>query len=240
MNDFIFSKTDKIIVLTGAGISAESGIKTFRDSNGLWENHRVEDVATPQAFKKNPVLVWNFYKQRYYQSLKAQPNNGHKALIELEMKLQDNFTLITQNVDNLHSKAGSKNIIEMHGSLNKCFCIKCQTRYSVSDINLEREIPLCPKCNNYLRPDIVWFGEIPYNLDLIEQKLKEVTIFISIGTSGQVYPAAQFIAISKLQGAKTIGINLLPPQNKNTMDYFFQGKAGELLPSLIKEWCKNI
>ncbi|MCK9330646.1 MAG: NAD-dependent protein deacylase, partial [Candidatus Cloacimonetes bacterium] len=175
MNDFIFSKTDKIIVLTGAGISAESGIKTFRDSNGLWENHKVEDVATPQAFKKNPVLVWNFYKQRYYQSLKAQPNNGHKALIELEMKLQDNFTLITQNVDNLHSKAGSKNIIEMHGSLNKCFCIKCQTRYSVSDINLEREIPLCPNCNNYLRPDIVWFGEIPYNLDLIEQKLKKVT-----------------------------------------------------------------
>ncbi|MBC8313467.1 MAG: NAD-dependent protein deacylase, partial [Candidatus Cloacimonetes bacterium] len=137
-----FSKSDKIAVLTGAGISAESGLKTFRDSDGLWENYRVEDVATPEAFRKNPKLVWKFYKLRYEQLLNAKPNPAHFALKKLEDFTENNFSLITQNVDGLHFQAGNKNVIEMHGSITRCFCIKCQNHYSLSAINLEKQIPL--------------------------------------------------------------------------------------------------
>ena len=234
-----FSKSDKIAVLTGAGISAESGLKTFRDSDGLWENYRVEDVATPEAFRKNPKLVWKFYKLRYEQLLNAKPNPAHFALKKLEDFTENNFSLITQNVDGLHFQAGNKNVIEMHGSITRCFCIKCQNHYSLSAINLEKQIPLCQNCDGMLRPNVVWFGEIPYHLERINLILEEADYFIIIGTSGVVYPAAGFLQIAKYCGATTIGINCEKPFNFQFIDRFYEGKAGEILPDLIGKWIKE-
>ncbi len=148
--------------------------------------------------------------------------------------------LITQNVDGLHVVAGSKNLIEMHGSLHRCFCSSCKKKYDIKNIDLSYDIPKCPACNKFLRPDIVWFGEIPYELNPINEALNKATAFISIGTSGQVYPAAQFITICKYNGIMTIGINLTRPENKHSMDYFYQGKSGELLPELVRDWCSDL
>jgi len=226
---------DKIVVLTGAGISAESGIRTFRDSDGLWENHRVEDVATPEGFERNPKLVWSFYKERYAQSQQAEPNAGHLALVELEAAFPDRFTLITQNVDGLHLRAGSKHLYEMHGTLYKCFCTRCLQRFPIEQADLTADIPPCSLCGAMLRPDIVWFGEMPYYMDEIYKALHKCTVFISIGTSGQVYPAAYFITQARQGGAKTIAVNLDTPENNAFADYFLQGKAGEILPQLVKE-----
>lgn len=231
-----FSKDDFIVVLTGAGISAESGIKTFRDNDGLWENHRVEDVATHEAFVKNPVLVWNFYKERYESLAEVKPNAGHYALVELEEYLGDNFVLITQNIDGLHRQAGTKHIYEMHGKLEECFCINCNTSYLMKDIDLKQDIPRCKKCSSYLRPNIVWFGEMPYFLPEIDQSLRKATYFITIGTSGVVYPAAQFLMNAKMYGVYTIGINLAEPDNRAFIKEFHQGKSGEILPELVKNW----
>ncbi len=226
----------KVAVITGAGISAESGIKTFRDSDGLWENHKIEDVATPEAFSRNPELVWDFYKQRYISASSAEPNPAHIALAEMEHKLNSNFHLITQNIDGLHIKAGNRNVIEMHGNLQKSFCPHCHKNYLISDIDLEAKLPYCNKCGNILRPDIVWFGEIPYHLEKIEKLILKCNIFIVIGTSGLVYPAAGFVMAAKYHGAITIGINLEKPVNMKYFDYFFQGKSGDLLPDLVKQW----
>jgi len=233
---FRFNRDDKVVVLTGAGISAESGLKTFRDNDGLWENHNVEDVATPEGFRRNSKMVWRFYKERYYQSLKAKPNPGHYAIERLEEFLGDNFILITQNVDGLHSLAGDKRVWEMHGSLQSCFCTKCGTNYPIKDIDLNPDIPLCPKCGSALRPDIVWFGEIPYYMNEIDAVLKTVNYFIVAGTSGTVQPAASLVYLAKMNGAKTIGVNLLPPENLLFLDEFHQGKTGEILPKLVEKW----
>lgn len=230
------TKESKIVVLTGAGISAESGIKTFRDAGGLWKNYNVEDVATPQAFDSNPILVWNFYKERYKQSKTVSPNPAHYALVELEDYLKDNFSLITQNVDGLHNVAGTKRIIEMHGNLTECFCINCNAKYKLEKINLAQDIPICPKCNGYLRPNVVWFGEMPYHLNKIDTLVSQCNYFIVVGTSGIVYPAAGLLQLAKYSGAKTIGINLEKPANIYSIDYFYQGKAGEILPKLVKQW----
>ena len=232
-------KNDFIVILTGAGISAESGVKTFRDNDGLWENHRVEDVATPQAFTRNPQLVWRFYRERYEQSEEVQPNAGHRALVTLEEAFQDRFLLVTQNVDGLHTKAGSQRVLEMHGSLYTCFCVRCKQKFQMSEINLDSDIPPCPACGSSLRPDIVWFGETPYFLDEIFHALQKVTVFISIGTSGNVYPAASFIAMARQNGAKTISVNLAKPDNDIHVDYSIQGKAGEILPQLVREWIEG-
>jgi len=226
----------KVLVLTGAGISAESGISTFRDSGGLWENHRVEDVATPDAFIRNPARVWEFYRYRWEQSCNAMPNPAHQALVTLEHKLGNRFTLITQNVDGLHSRAGNKRILEMHGSLHRAICVSCKAEYSMSEINPTLDIPHCPKCKAMLRPDIVWFGEVPYHLYEIEQLLIDCDLFIIIGTSGAVYPAAGFVMTAKLMGARTLAVNLDPPDNMSFIDTFYQGKSGELLPELVDKW----
>lgn len=236
MNIPELNDNDFVVVLTGAGVSAESGIKTFRDNNGLWENHKVEVVATPEGFKKNPKLVWRFYKERYFQSLEVNPNPGHYALVELEKKFQDNFLLITQNVDGLHSRAGSSRLIEMHGSLATCFCTGCDMKYNMSDVNLVDAIPVCLECGKDLRPDIVWFGEMPYDLDEIYDALSRVTVFLTIGTSGQVYPASYFVSLAHQYGAKTIGINLAKPENMYYIKHFYKGKSGEILPKLLKQW----
>jgi NAD-dependent deacetylase len=228
----------KVIVLTGAGISAESGIKTFRDNDGLWENHKVEHVATPEAFIANPELVWDFYKQRYQSAKQALPNQGHYALVELEKALGSNFRLITQNVDGLHTKAGNKNVLDMHGNLNTCFCTVCKKSYQLAEVDLSVSLPLCQHCNGLLRPNIVWFGEIPYHLDLIERLISNCNVFIVVGTSGVVYPAAGFVMTAKYKGAVTVGINLEKPHNAGFFDYFYVGKAGKLLPELVENWLK--
>jgi NAD-dependent deacetylase len=225
-----------MVVLTGAGISAESGLRTFRDGGGLWENHRVEDVATPEAFKKDPRLVWRFYKERWRQSLQAEPNAGHKALVELEGFLGDGFSLVTQNVDNLHRRAGSQRLIEMHGNLNQCFCTHCASRYELSRLDLDPPLPLCAECGEPLRPDIVWFGEIPYQLARIEKLIKACDLFLMVGTSGVVYPAAGFVMTAKYFGARTLAVNLDHTSNRGYVDDFRYGKAGEILPSLVGEW----
>jgi NAD-dependent deacetylase len=230
------SKETIVTVLTGAGISAESGLKTFRDADGLWENHRVEEVATPKAFRANPKLVWKFYKQRFFQLAEVKPNPAHYALTELENYCGDHFQLITQNVDGLHSQAGNERIWEMHGSLHSCFCVSCSAHFNMADIDLSPDIPLCRKCQSALRPDIVWFGEMPYFLDEIDKFLKKSDVFIVIGTSGTVYPAAQFLPIAKYYKAFTIGINYETPLNHTFFDDFYQGKAGETLPNLVKKW----
>ncbi|MCB5268857.1 MAG: NAD-dependent deacylase [Candidatus Cloacimonetes bacterium] len=229
-----------VIVLTGAGISAESGIKTFRDSNGLWENHRVEDVASPEGFIRNPNLVWDFYKQRYTQSISVEPNGAHLALVKLEKHLGDKFHIITQNVDCLHTRAGSRRIYEMHGRLDSCFCTRCRTHFKIEDIDLAVQLPHCELCGALLRPDIVWFGEIPYYLYEIEELLKNSDYFLIIGTSGVVYPAAGFVMTAKLFGAHTIGINLEKPDNMGFFDEFHLGKCGELLPPIVDEMIKHL
>lgn len=226
----------KVVVLTGAGISAESGIRTFRDSGGLWENHRIEDVATPSAFARDPVLVWDFYRQRYHNALASEPNAGHSALADMERKLKDNFHIITQNVDGLHRRAGNKNVVEMHGRLDKCFCTICGKQHFISDIELDHELPYCTKCEGLLRPDIVWFGEIPHDLDIIDRLIRKCNLFIVVGTSGVVYPAAGFVMAAKFSGAKTIGINLEAPHNFQYFDKFYEGKAGDILPGLVAKW----
>ncbi|PKN73192.1 MAG: NAD-dependent protein deacylase [Candidatus Cloacimonetes bacterium HGW-Cloacimonetes-3] len=230
------SPKDNIVVLTGAGISAESGIRTFRDSGGLWENHRIEDIATYSGFRKNPALVWEFYRKRWEQSKIAKPNAAHYALVELEHYFNDSFTLITQNVDGLHTKAGNLSVVEMHGSLNRCYCTSCKHGLSMEEADAKQLIPLCPICGSYLRPDIVWFGEIPISLFEIENSLKKCDVFIIIGTSGVVYPAAGFVMTAKLMGAKTIAINLESPDNLTFLDEFYKGKSGDILPGLVKEW----
>ncbi|HNT52436.1 MAG TPA: NAD-dependent deacylase [Candidatus Syntrophosphaera sp.] len=226
----------RLLVLTGAGVSAESGIRTFRDHGGLWDNHRVEDVATPEAFARDPLLVWNFYKERWRKTLAARPNAAHLALVALEQRLQDNFHLITQNVDNLHREAGSRRLLEMHGSLHSCFCTGCDARYALADIDLEQDLPLCPSCDEPLRPDVVWFGEIPYHLEQIDHLLKNCDVFLLVGTSGAVYPAAGFVMTAKYLGAHTMAVNLEPPGNSQFVDEFHPGKAGEILPRLLREW----
>lgn len=224
----------KYVILTGAGISAESGIKTFRDSGGLWENHDVQAVASPEGFHKDPKMVWQFYKERFHQSNSVEPNAAHYALKKMEENLQDHFHLITQNVDGLHSRAGSERVIEMHGSVNTAFCLACSANYRVAELDLSVDIPLCEKCGNRLRPDIVWFGEIPYKLYEIEQQLKECDVFMVIGTSGSVYPAAGFVMTAKLFGAHTIAVNLDRPDNLGFIDEFHQGLCTESLPPLVE------
>ena len=230
-------KQTKVVILTGAGISAESGIKTFRDNDGLWENYRIEDVATPQAWQRNPRLVWQFYQARRRQLTEVQPNPAHEALSELEQYLGDNFLLITQNVDDLHSRAGSNKLIHMHGELALLRCENCLEIFAMMEEHqLTDDYVECPSCDNdRLRPHIVWFHEVPLRLEEIYLAVEECDVFITIGTSGHVYPAAGLIDVAKSNGARCIGVNLEPPLNIDMHDEFYQGKAGEILPELVKK-----
>ena len=227
----------KVVILTGAGISAESGIKTFRADGGVWENHRIEDVATPLAWERNPNLVWKFYQERRKQLLNVEPNSAHEALASLENYLNE-FLLITQNVDDLHSRAGSIKLIHMHGELRKLRCEMCgQIIDAMQDEHLQDEYVGCNQCsNNRLRPHIVWFHEMPFRMNEIYDAVDECDVFIAIGTSGHVYPAAGLLSVAKDVGAYCIGINLDPPENVRLFDEFHQGLAGELLPTLVSKW----
>jgi len=226
-----------IVVLTGAGISAESGIRTFRGAEGLWENHRIEDVATPEAFARNPRLVQRFYNERRRHLLSAAvtPNSAHRALARLEREFSGNFLLVTQNIDDLHERAGSSNLIHMHGELLKARC-------SISDqqfpINYDLEISNSCRCcgqNGTLRPHVVWFGEMPLHMDIIYEALNQCDLFISIGTSGNVYPAASFVECANLAGAHSVELNL---ERSNMGDAFTEhryGPASEVVNHFVCE-----
>lgn len=224
--------------MTGAGISAESGIKTFRDSNGLWENHSIEEVASPYGFKADPETVWRFYKARRKQALECEPNAGHIAIAKLEEKILEkggDFLLVTQNVDGLHLRAGSKNIIEIHGSLLFSRCTKCQKVFR--DEEIYEKLPPFHNCEQkgMLRPHIVWFGEalFPGDIEKIERQIVNCDLFISIGTSGVVYPAAGLASFAKSLGKTTVCVNKEPPANLEVFDKFHEGEAGKTLPEIL-------
>ena len=229
-----------VFILTGAGISAESGIRTFRAADGLWENHRIEDVATPEAFSRNPNLVYEFYNQRRRQLKDAQvkPNAAHLALAELEAKWPGKFLLVTQNVDNLHERAGSKDILHMHGELNSAWCRSCDHRQQWrEDLSADSTCTTCNQKGN-LRPDIVWFGEMPYESERTFAFLENCEIFISVGTSGVVYPAAGFAR--EAHRARRIEVNVQGTDISNFFHEHRLGPAGVEVPQLVKEILASI
>ena len=225
-----------IVILTGAGVSAESGLATFRGPDGLWEGHRVEDVATPEAFRRNPQLVHSFYDARRAKLGTVEPNGAHKALARLDREWGGELLLVTQNVDDLHERAGSKRLVHMHGELTKGWCLECNERFGWSGSMGEQAH--CPKCSKqgFVRPDIVWFGEMPYEMERIEQALHGCEMFVSIGTSGAVYPAAGFVQTAKYRGARTIEINLEPSLGSYMFDETRTGRAGDLVPKWVDEF----
>lgn len=229
------SRYKNIVVLTGAGISAESGIKTFRDQNGLWENHRIEEVASPEGFERNPNLVQHFYNLRRQQLFDAAvaPNAAHDALAEFEQKFNGSFLLVTQNVDNLHERAGSANIIHMHGELLSMLCQNSGERFSIHTVITADTTCVCCGLTGSLRPDIVWFGEMPYEMDAIYEALSECDLFMSIGTSGHVYPAAGFVEEARRTGAHTIEVNMQTTQTTNAFAEHHYGLASATLPKLL-------
>jgi NAD-dependent deacetylase len=229
-------KYKSIVVLTGAGISAESGIKTFRASDGLWENHRIEDVATPEGFSKDAQLVHKFYNMRRQQLLsdEIKPNKAHAALAELEKNDQIDVLVVTQNIDNLHEQGGTKNIIHMHGELLKSFCQKTGQRFLIeSDMTPDSVCECCEQTNN-LRPDIVWFGEMPYQMDEIYAAISECDLFISIGTSGNVYPAAGFVQMANQAGAHTVELNLEPSLVESEFKEKIYGEATVIVDAYLQ------
>lgn len=235
------SALPRVVVLTGAGISAESGLKTFRDNNGLWENHRVEDVATPEAFARNPALVYRFYNERRAQLQQAEvkPNAAHKALADLEQQLGDQFLLVTQNVDNLHERAGSERVLHMHGELLSARCCASGQSHVWHDAFDHTTGCRCCIPAETLRPDIVWFGEMPLYMDEIYTALAQADIFIAIGTSGNVYPAAGFVQIAKESGAYTIEANLAPGATNALFDQSLTGPASQIVPEWVNELLSN-
>lgn len=227
---------EKIVILTGAGISAESGINTFRDAGGLWESHRIEDVATPEAFQRDPQGVQAFYnaRRRQLRDPAIHPNAAHEALARLERALPGQVLVVTQNVDNLHERAGSRNVVHMHGELLKGRCRSTDALVPVDgDLDTEHPCELCgvPGC---LRPHVVWFGEMPLDMDRIQGALAGCERFISIGTSGNVYPAAGFVAEARAHGADTLELNLEPSAGLSAFHRHRHGRATELVPAEVE------
>ncbi len=224
-----------IVVLTGAGISAESGLATFRGPEGLWEGHRVEDVATPEAFERDPALVYAFYDARRARLDDVEPNAAHLALARLDAEWPGELLIVTQNVDNLHERAGAKRLLHMHGELNSGWCLACDERFDWQ--GSMGETSACPFCQiaGRVRPDIVWFGEMPYGMDRIDEALMTADQFVSIGTSGAVYPAAGFVQTARYCGATTIEINLEPSQGSIFFDERRYGPAASLVPTWVDE-----
>ncbi|MDE3200901.1 MAG: NAD-dependent deacylase [Acidobacteriota bacterium] len=227
--------TDRVFVLTGAGISAESGLPTFRASDGLWAGYRIEDVCTPEALRSNPADVWAFYSARRENAFAAKPNPGHIALAELERKLGGRYFLCTQNVDDLHERAGSERLLHMHGELSKSRCSQQCGAPPVEDRRIYKsleEVGRCV-CGARLRPHIVFFGEIPLEMPRIERELMKSTVMIVIGTSGSVYPAAGFAQQARYAGGRTIYIGPEPPLNASVFTQSVTGNAAEVLPDLF-------
>ncbi len=230
-----------IVILTGAGVSAESGIDTFRSEGGLWEQHRVEDVATPEAFERDPELVLRFYDMRRAAIQTKEPNAAHFALGRLDAEWQGGLLIVTQNVDDLHERAGAQiglengRLLHMHGEHLNAWCTACDMRHQWRATLIER--PACPACgvSGQLRPDIVWFGEMPYRMDEIYTALNRADLFVSIGTSGAVYPAAGFVREARGQGVRTLELNLEPSQGSHWFDETRHGAASEIVPAWVEE-----
>jgi len=227
-----------IVVLTGAGISAESGLRTFRAEDGLWEDHRVEDVATPEAFRRDPDLVQRFYDERRAGVQAALPNLAHTALARLDREWPGDgsgeLLIVTQNIDDLHERAGAARVLHMHGEALSAWCTACDSRHRWTGTLLD--VPVCPACKEpALRPDIVWFGEMPYRMDEIFAALTRADLFVSIGTSGAVYPAAGFVQQAKSAGARTLELNLERSQGSAWFDESRLGPASELVPAWVEE-----
>jgi NAD-dependent deacetylase len=223
----------KVVVLTGAGISAESGLATFRDADGLWEGHRPEDVATPEAFEADRELVQRFYDERRRALPRVQPNAAHRALARLEEALGDDLFLVTQNIDDLHERGGSRRVHHMHGSLVTAWCRACDARLPWTGDLVDE--PPCPGCGSAaLRPDVVWFGEMPYGMDDIHRALFGCDLFVSIGTSGVVYPAAGFVDYALAGGSRTLELNLERAANSDFHEHR-QGPATVLVPAWVEE-----
>lgn len=223
-----------IVILTGAGISAESGIDTFRDSGGLWERHSLEDVATPEGFARDPDLVLGFYDARRAALANVEPNPAHHALARLEREFSGNLLLVTQNVDDLHERGGSSQVLHMHGELKSALCTSCETRSAWEAPMIDRSP--CPVCQApTLRPDVVWFGEMPYQMERIYASLSACDLFVSIGTSGAVYPAAGFVQEARANGADTLELNLEPSEGSHHFTQARYGKAGHLVPQWVEE-----
>ncbi|TPV24332.1 NAD-dependent protein deacylase [Pantoea anthophila] len=231
-----------VVILTGAGISAESGIRTFRAADGLWEEHHVEDVATPEGFQRDPALVQRFYNARrqQLQQPEIQPNAAHLALAELEQVLGDNFLLVTQNIDNLHERAGNSRVLHMHGELLKVRCVTSgQVIEWSGDITPDDRCTCC-QFPSALRPHVVWFGEMPLGMEQIYQALEQADYFIAIGTSGHVYPAAGFVHEARLQGAHTVELNLEPSQVGNEFAERHYGLASEVVPEFVHKLLRGL
>jgi NAD-dependent deacetylase len=255
-----------IVVLTGAGISADSGLATFRGADGLWEGHRVEDVATPEAYARDPALVHQFYDARRARLSEVEPNAAHRALARLDAEWPGELLIVTQNVDDLHERAGANRLLHMHGELAKGWCLACGERFPwqgpmspstvrpepVEGLHFSRDasegqpfdklrtngaVNACPSCQavGQIRPDIVWFGEMPYEMERIEDALRGADLFVSIGTSGAVYPAAGFVQTARYCGAHCIEINLEPSQGSIFFDESRMGRAAELVPAWVEE-----
>ena len=228
------AQVERIVILTGAGISAESGIDTFRSAGGLWEQHRVEDVATPEGFARNPNLVLNFYDMRRAALANVAPNPAHAALARLEREFSGELLLVTQNVDDLHERGGSARVLHMHGELNSALCTSCEMRSPWLATMIER--PPCPVCRApTLRPDVVWFGEMPYQMGRIYHALETCDLFVSIGTSGAVYPAAGFVQEARAAGARTLELNLELSGGSRSFQETRHGPASVLVPAWVEE-----
>ena len=229
-----FGPKDRLFVLTGAGISAESGLATFRGSGGLWNGHRVEDVATPEAWEADAELVWRFYSMRRRDAMAALPNDAHRALALVESQLEERFYLCTQNVDDLHQRAGSKRVHAMHGSLFQSRCVRCNKPFADSAFyETAANLPTCGKCGASVRPNIVWFGEVPIVLEGIYAELSRATILLIVGTSGSVYPAAGLVNIAQQTGVRTIYVGPEEPLNAHAFDELMLGTATGILPGLL-------
>lgn len=231
---FVTSAT-RVVVLTGAGVSQESGLRTFRDAQaGLWSQYKPEDLASPEAFTRDPKLVWDWYAWRREAIKGVRPNPGHYALVEME-KLVPEFTLITQNVDGLHRFAGSQNVLELHGNIQKVRCSQCGI-FTETWVDDPDSVPTCSKCGGLLRPDVVWFGEpLPRGeLEAAVKASRACQVFFSIGTSGVVQPAASLAHAARNNGSVVVEINAEPTPLTPKVDFAFHGKSGELLPDLVK------
>lgn len=232
----------RVVVLTGAGISAESGFTTFRADDGLWEKHRVEDVATPQGYARDPELVQSFYNglRAKLHDAKTMPNAAHLALAQLEEALGDHLLVVTQNVDNLHERAGSRNLIHMHGELLK---VRCDFSGQVYDWSADvQDVDRCHCCSpaRRLRPHIVWFGEMPLQMDEIYDAISKADYFISIGTSGHVYPAAGFVQVARDAGVHTVELNLEPSLVQSQFDEKIYGQASQVVPQYVQQFLQQM
>jgi len=237
------SSTDRVFILTGAGVSAESGLPTFRGVDGIWRGYPAQQVATPEAFHADPLLVWQFYSMRRRKHLEVKPNPAHFALVELERWLGDRFLLCTQNVDSLHEQAGSQRVIHMHGRLMMTRCSRefCSTRpfEDSSAYETQAELPKCTTCGALLRPHVCWFGEVPYEMDRLFAELDRCNLLMTVGSSGVVEPAASFARLARRNHARTIYVGPEEPANHTYFDQVVLGKAGEVLPEMVKEMLRN-